>query len=163
MGGSLPALRAPKPSGGPWGRVAVPITLLYSPSMCEDAEQSQLVEASPSMPRIQTPLLGRFLAAASPAISIKNFGRGGRATPHLRRARGDGAFPSPHPEDPEAVDRIEEEETEDEESRGSGPPTPGGPRSPKASEIRRKEPPMVLVKAPSSESVGAERPGGWEP
>ncbi|KAI6063958.1 Bestrophin-like protein [Aix galericulata] len=131
--------------------------------MCEDAEQSQLVEASPSMPRIQTPLLGRFLAAASPAISIKNFGRGGRATPHLRRARGDGAFPSPHPEDPEAVDRIEEEETEDEESRGSGPPTPGGPRSPKASEIRRKEPPMVLVKAPSSESVGAERPGGWEP
>lgn len=130
--------------------------------MCEDAEQSQLVEASPSMPRTQTPLLGRILAAASPAISIKNFGRGGRATPHLRRA-----FPSPHPEDPEAVDRIEEEETEDEESRGSGPPTPGGslrgPRSPKASKIRRKEPPMVLVKAPSSESVGAERPGGWEP
>uniref|UniRef100_A0A8B9TQM7 Bestrophin homolog n=1 Tax=Anas platyrhynchos TaxID=8839 RepID=A0A8B9TQM7_ANAPL len=117
--------------------------------MCEDAEQSQLVEASPSMPRTQTPL-------------IKNFGRGGRATPHLRRA-----FPSPHPEDPEAVDRIEEEETEDEESRGSGPPTPGGPlggpQSPKASKIRRKEPPMVLVKAPSSESIGAERPGGWEP
>ncbi|XP_035393786.1 bestrophin-4 [Cygnus atratus] len=138
--------------------------------MCEDVEQSQPVEVSPSMPRIQTPLLGRFLAAASPAISIKNFGRGGRATPHLRRPRGDGAFPSPHPgrpEDPEAVDRIEEEETEDDESRGSEPPTPGGPlggpRSPKASEMRRKELPLVLVKAPSSESIGAERPGGWEP
>lgn len=149
--------------------MAVPTTLPCSPSMCEDAEQSQPVEVSPSMPRIQTPLLGRFLAAASPAISIKNFGRGGRATPHLRRPRGDGAFPSPHPgrpEDPEAVDRIEEEETED-ESRGSEPPTPGGPlggpRSLKATEMRRKELPLVLVKAPSSESVGAERPGGWEP
>ncbi|NXL87677.1 BEST4 protein, partial [Alectura lathami] len=141
--------------------------------MCEDAEQIQLVDASPSVPRTQTPLLSRFLAAASPAISIKNFSRGGRATPNLRRARGEAALPSPQPgrpEDPEAVACIEEEEeeTEDEESWGSETPTPGGclsggPRSPKASERRRKELPLIQVKAPSSESVEAERPGAWEP
>lgn len=138
--------------------------------MCEDAEQSQLAEASPSAPRIQTPLLSRFFTAASPAISIKNFGWGSRGHPHLRRARADGGFPSPYPnrsEDPELVARIEEEETEDEESRASEPTTPGGrlggTRPPEASETQRKELPLIQVKAPSSDSIGADRLEAWEP
>lgn len=121
-------------------------------SMTEDMEQSQTVEASPNMARTQTPLLSRFLAAASPAISIKNFGRGGRATPHLRRARGDSTA---HSEDPEAVGRIEEEETEDEESQR------GSPRSPKASNGQKL--PLIQVEAPSKESIDAEQPGAGEP
>lgn len=120
--------------------------------MTEDMEQSQTVEASPNMARTQTPLLSRFLAAASPAISIKNFGRGGRATPHLRRARGDSTA---HSEDPEAVGRIEEEETEDEESQR------GSPRSPKASNGQKL--PLIQVEAPSKESIDAEQPGAGEP
>ncbi|NXU28228.1 BEST4 protein, partial [Thalassarche chlororhynchos] len=128
--------------------------------MCEDAEQSQLAEASPSVPRIQTPLLSRFFAAASPAISIKNFSRGSRAHPHLRRPRTDGGFPSPYPnrsEDPESVARIEEEETEDEESRARGT------QPPEASEMQRKELPLIRVKAPSSESIGADQLEAWDP
>uniref|UniRef100_A0A8B9PSH6 Bestrophin homolog n=1 Tax=Apteryx owenii TaxID=8824 RepID=A0A8B9PSH6_APTOW len=90
--------------------------------MCEDPEQSQPVEASLSSPRIHTPLLTRFLAAASPAVSLRNFGRGSRAHPHLRRPRADSGSPSHYSnrsEDPEAVARIEEEETEDEEMQPS--------------------------------------------
>ncbi|XP_003208841.1 bestrophin-4 [Meleagris gallopavo] len=120
--------------------------------MTEDMEQSQTVEASPNMARTQTPLLSRFLAAASPAISIKNFGRGGRATPHLRRARGDSTA---HCEDPEAVSRIEEEETEDEESQR------GSPCSPKASDKQKL--PLIQVEAPSRESIETEQPGAGEP
>ncbi|XP_068809037.1 bestrophin-4 [Struthio camelus] len=127
--------------------------------MCEDPEQSQPVEASPSSPRIHTPLLTRFLAAASPAVSLKNFGRGSRAHPHLRRPWADSGLPSPYcnrSEDPEAVARIEEEETEDEESRASESPTPGGhlktPQSLEASKTR-KGLPQIQVKAPSSESI----------
>ncbi|NXT24221.1 BEST4 protein, partial [Syrrhaptes paradoxus] len=138
--------------------------------MCEDGEQSQPVEPSPSMPRIQTPLLSRFFAAASPAISIKNFSRGGRGHPHLRRPRADGGFPSPYPnrsEDPEAVARIEEEETEDEENEASEQSTPGSrpgkTRPPEASGTQRKELPLILVKAPSNESIGADRPDSCEP
>ncbi|KAM6065653.1 bestrophin-4 [Chlamydotis macqueenii] len=138
--------------------------------MCEDAEQSQLAEASPSMPRIQTPLLSRFFSAASPAISIKNFGWGSRAQAHLRRPRVDGGFPSPYPnhsEDPESVARIEEEETEDEESRASESTTPGcrpgRARQPEASKTQRKELPLIQVKEPSSDSVGADRPEACEP
>ncbi|XP_054068095.1 bestrophin-4 [Rissa tridactyla] len=138
--------------------------------MCEDAEQSQPAEASPSVPRIQTPLLSRFFAAASPAISIKNFGRGSRGHPHLRHPRVDGGFPSPHPnrsEDPESVACIEEEGTEDEESGASKPPMPGGclggTRPPEASEMQRKELPLIQVKAPSSDSIGADCPEAWEP
>lgn len=148
----------------------VPIMPPCSPSMCEDAEQSQPAEASPSVPRIQTPLLSRFFAAASPAISIKNFGRGSRGHPHLRHPRVDGGFPSPHPnrsEDPESVACIEEEGTEDEESGASKPPMPGGclggTRPPEASEMQRKELPLIQVKAPSSDSIGADRPEAWEP
>ncbi|XP_065602446.1 bestrophin-4 [Cyrtonyx montezumae] len=118
--------------------------------MTEDMEQTQPVEASPNMARMQTPLLSRFLAAASPAISIKNFGRGGRATPHLRRAWGDSTA---HCEDPEAVGRIEEEETEDEESQR------GSPCSPSASDRQKEELPLIQVEAPSTESIEAEQPG----
>ncbi|NWH42750.1 BEST4 protein, partial [Fregata magnificens] len=138
--------------------------------MCDDVEQSQPADASPSMPRIQTPLLSRFFTAASPAISIKNFGWGSRGHPHLRRPRADSDFPSPYPsrsEDPESVARIEEEETEDEASRASEPTTPGGclggTRLPEASKTERKELPLIQVKAPSSESIGADQPEAWEP
>ncbi|KAM9619893.1 bestrophin-4 [Morphnus guianensis] len=138
--------------------------------MCEDAEQNQPAEASPSLPRIQTPLLSRFFAAASPAISIKNFGRGSRGHPHLRCPRADGSFPSPYPncsEDPESVARIEEEEMEDEESRASEPTTPGGcpggTRPPEASETQRKDLLLIQVKAPSSDSIGADPPESWKP
>ncbi|XP_010186632.1 PREDICTED: LOW QUALITY PROTEIN: bestrophin-4-like [Mesitornis unicolor] len=123
--------------------------------MCEDAEQSQAMEASPSTSRIQTPLLSRFFTAASPAVSIRNFGRGSRGHPHLRHS----GFPSPYPnrsEDPESVARIEEEETEDEESR-AGEPTPVG-----ASKTQRKELPLIQVKAPSSDSSGADQPEAWD-
>lgn len=54
----------------------VPITLLCLPSMGEYVEQSQLAEASPSVPCTQMPLLSHFFTAASPTISIKIFGRG---------------------------------------------------------------------------------------
>ncbi|NXX21134.1 BEST4 protein, partial [Podargus strigoides] len=138
--------------------------------MCDEVEQSQPVEASPSMPRIQTPLLSRFFAAASPAISIKNFGRGSRGHPHLRRPRVDGGFPSPYPnctEDPELVARIEEEETEDEESQASKPTMSGGhpgeTRLPESSKTQRKELPLIHVKAPSSDSIGADQSEAWEP
>ncbi|NXT37491.1 BEST4 protein, partial [Pelecanoides urinatrix] len=138
--------------------------------MCEDAEQNQLAEASPSVPRIQTPLLSRFFAAASPAISIKNFSRGSRAHPHLRRPQTGSGFPSPYPnrsEDPESVPRIEEEETEDEESRASESTMPGGHpggnQPPGASKTQRKELPLIRVKLPSSESIGADQLEVWEP
>ncbi|NWX44896.1 BEST4 protein, partial [Steatornis caripensis] len=131
--------------------------------MCEDTEQSQAAEVSPSVPRIQTPLLSRFFTAASPAISIKNFGRGSRGHPHLRRPRADGGFPSPYPnrsEDPESVARIDEEEMEDVESQASEPTTPGccpgGTRLPEASKTGR-ELPLIQVKAPSSNSIGADQ------
>ncbi|KAF1676874.1 BEST4 protein, partial [Pygoscelis papua] len=109
--------------------------------VCEDAEQSQMMEASPSVPCIQTPLLSRFFAAASPAISIKNFSRGSQAHSRVWRPQTDGGFPSPYPkrsEDSELVARIEEEETEDEASRASKPTMPGShlgrTRLPEASE-----------------------------
>ncbi|XP_010292799.1 PREDICTED: bestrophin-4-like, partial [Phaethon lepturus] len=137
--------------------------------MCEDVEQSQPAETSPSVLRIQTPLLSRLFAAASPAISIKNFGQGSRGHPHLRRPRVDGGFPSPYPnrtEDPESVGRIEEE-MEDEESRASELTVlggcRGGTRPPETSKTCRKELPLIQVKAPSSDSIGADQPEAWEP
>ncbi|XP_069718262.1 bestrophin-4 [Phaenicophaeus curvirostris] len=141
--------------------------------VCEDTEQSQLAEASPSMPRIQTPLLSRFFTAASPAISIKNFGRGSRGHPHLRRPRADGGFPSPYPnrsEDPELVAHIEEEEKEDEEmedeeSPASKPATPGllGVTQPPEISKTQEELPLIQVKSPSSSSLGADQTESWEP
>jgi len=158
-------------AGWPCGRrQPVSITPPCSRSMCDDAEQSQPAEALPTMSRIQTPLLSRFFTAASPAISIKNFGRGGRGHPHLQRPRADGGFPSPYPnrsEDPESVARIEEEETEDDESRASEPTMSSGrlgdTRPPEASETRRMELPLIRVEAPSSESIRAGQPEAWEP
>ncbi|NWI28922.1 BEST4 protein, partial [Sula dactylatra] len=155
-------LGAGHPCGG-WQ--PVPVTLLCSPSMCEDVEQSQPAEPSPSMPCIQTPLLSRFFTATSPAISIKNFGWSSRGHPHLQHPWADGGFPSPFPnpsENPESVAHIEEEETEDEE------PTmphghPGGTQPPEASDALRKELPPIQVKGPSSESIAADRLEAWEP
>ncbi|KAK2543354.1 Best4 [Columba livia] len=138
--------------------------------MCEDTEQMQPAEASPSMPRIHTPLLSRFFAAASPAISIKNLGQGSRAHSHSRHPRVDGGFPSPYPnrsENPKSVVCIEEEEMEDEESRAGESTTTGchlgGTQPPEASKTQRKELPLIQVKAPSSESIMADQPKDWEP
>ncbi|XP_030429458.1 bestrophin-4-like [Gopherus evgoodei] len=130
--------------------------------MSDDPEQSQQVEASPSLPRMHTPLLNRFLtAAASPAVSLKNFGRSNRAHHHLLRLRGEGGFPSPNPrcgEGPELVGRIEEEETEDEASE---PPTPGtrlkAPNRLEASQGPRKENPQIRVRQPSDESIDIDQ------
>ncbi|NXA51253.1 BEST4 protein, partial [Nothocercus julius] len=136
--------------------------------MCEEAEQSQPVEALPSSPRMHTPLLSRFLAAASPAGSLRNLGRGGRAPPHLRRPRADSGSPCPRsnpPEDPEAVAAIEEEDTE-EESEAGEPRMPGGHlealQLPGASKAQKKELPQIQVKAPSSESLSAARQDALE-
>lgn len=139
-----------------------------SRSMCEDMEQSQPMEASSAVPRIQTPLLSRFFTAASPAISIKHLGRGPRSHPHLQRPRVDGGFPSPHPsraEDPEAVACIQEEM--EDESRVSEPTMAGGHLEGnwplEDSEIQRKGLPLVQVKAPSTDSTGADQQEAWEP
>ncbi|KAG8132331.1 hypothetical protein E2320_010195 [Naja naja] len=114
--------------------------------MSDDPEQNQQVDASPSMNRIQTPLLNRFYAAAaSPAISLKNFGKGNRIShPQLLRLRSEGIFPSASPnfnrrEDPEAVGRIDEEETEDEETGISETSTPHN------AERERKDIPTIVV------------------
>lgn len=139
--------------------------------MNDDPEQSQQVEASPSMPRIQTPLLNRFLtAAASPAISLKHFGKSSRINPQLLRLKTEGTFPISSPsfyrrEDLEAVDRIDEEETEDEESRLSETPTSDshlkGPGRYQNAEIQRKELPSISVRLPSDDSISiTEQPSG---
>ncbi|NXA31459.1 BEST4 protein, partial [Eudromia elegans] len=133
--------------------------------MCEDPEQSQPLEALPSSPRLHTPLLSRFLAAASPALSLKGLGRGGRAPPHPRRPRADSGSPSARSsrlEDPEAVAAIEEEEdVEEEDSQASEPLVPGSllraPQLPGASGAPKRELPLIQVKAPSSESLGTDR------
>ncbi|XP_023671646.1 bestrophin-4 [Paramormyrops kingsleyae] len=52
--------------------------------MSEDPTQHQTVE-TPKTPHIQTPRMGHYRGvAASPAVSLKNFGRPGRAQPLLR-------------------------------------------------------------------------------
>ncbi|XP_061488811.1 bestrophin-4 isoform X1 [Rhineura floridana] len=123
--------------------------------MSDDPEQNQQVEASPSTSRIQTPLLNRFLsAAASPAVSLKNFGKGSRIHhPQLLRLRTDSTFPSSSPsfyrkEDPEAVGRIDEEDM-DEETGLSETPSPHShlrvPHKPTNSEILKKELPHITV------------------
>ncbi|XP_053100018.1 bestrophin-4 [Hemicordylus capensis] len=131
--------------------------------MSDDPEQSQQVEASPSMSRIQTPLLNRFLtAAASPAVSLKNFGKGTRIHhPQLLRLRNEGTFPSSSPsffhrEDPEAVGRIDEEEREDEETQLSETPTSDSylrPPKTENSDIQRKELPRITVMHASDDST----------
>ncbi|XP_070601884.1 bestrophin-4 [Erythrolamprus reginae] len=122
--------------------------------MSDDPEQNQQVDASPSMSRIQTPLLNRFYAAAaSPAISLKNFGKGNRIShPQLLRLRSEGIFPSASPnfnrrEDPEAVGRIDEEETEDEET--------GISETPPSAEIERKDIPIITVVGSLDDSIGS--------
>ncbi|XP_009883159.1 PREDICTED: LOW QUALITY PROTEIN: bestrophin-4 [Charadrius vociferus] len=89
----------------------------FNMRMGEDAEQTQPVEASPSVLCTQTPLLSHFFTAASPATSIKNFGWGSQGHPHLQCPRADGVFPSPYlnrSKDRESVACIKEDETEDE-------------------------------------------------
>ncbi|KAM6398326.1 LOW QUALITY PROTEIN: bestrophin-4 [Pluvialis apricaria] len=137
--------------------------------MGEDAEQSQPAEASPSVPRIQTPLLSHFFATASPTISVKNFGWGSRGYPHLQCPLVDGGFPSPcpnHSKDHESMACIEEE-TGDEESGASKPPMPagclGGNRPLEASKMWRNELPLIQVKAPSSDNIRADQPEAWKP
>lgn len=134
--------------------------------MSDDPEQSQQVEASPSMTRIQTPLLNRFLtAAASPAVSLKNFGKG-----RLLRLRTEGTFPTSSPsfyrrEDVEAVDRIDEEEIEGEETQYSETPTSdsylGVPRRPENAGTQRNELPQITVMQASNDSISlTEQPSG---
>nr|XP_056700026.1 bestrophin-4 [Euleptes europaea] len=138
--------------------------------MSNDPEQSQQVDASPNMPRIQTPLLNRFLtAAASPAVSLKNFGKGSR-NQQLLRARAEGTFPSSSPsfyrrEDPEAVGRIEEEEMENEETSLSATPTSdshlGVPYKPINTGIHRRELPQITVVEASEDSISiTDQPSG---
>ncbi|XP_063153915.1 bestrophin-4 isoform X3 [Candoia aspera] len=122
--------------------------------MSDDPEQNQQVDASPSMNRTQTPLLNRFYAAAaSPAISLKNFGKGSRIPhPQFLRLRSEGIFPSASPnfcrrEDPEAVGRIDEEETEDEETRISETHAPHN--------VERKDIPTVTVIGSLDDSISS--------
>ncbi|XP_048353059.1 bestrophin-4 [Sphaerodactylus townsendi] len=129
--------------------------------MSDGSEQNQQVDVSPNMTRIQTPRLNRFLAAAaSPAISLKNFGKSSRNHHQLLRARAEGAFPSSSPsfyrrEDPEAVGHIEEEETENEETTLSVTPTSdshlGVSYKPKNTEIQGKELPHITVMEASND------------
>ncbi|XP_028589452.2 bestrophin-4 [Podarcis muralis] len=137
--------------------------------MSDDPEQSQQVEASPSMSRIQTPLLNRFLtAAASPAVSLKNFGKGSRIQhPQLLRLRTEGTFPSSSPsfyrrEDPEAVGRIDEEDMEDGETRLSETSSPGShlkvPHKNTNAENLRKELPSITVVEPPDEISISDQP-----
>ncbi|KAH0618673.1 hypothetical protein JD844_018077 [Phrynosoma platyrhinos] len=127
-----------------------PFTLLF-PWMSDDPEQSQQVEASPSMSRIQTPLLNRFLtAAASPAVSLKNFGKSSRIQhAQLLRLRNESTFPATSPsfyrrEDPEMVGRIDEEEMEDEETELSESLVPNS-HKPESAKMQIKELPVITV------------------
>lgn len=143
------------------------------PSLCrmsDDPEQNQQTDGSPNMTRIQTPLLNRFLtAAASPAVSLKNFGKGKRMHHQLLRAKAEGTFPSSSPnfyrrEDPESVGRIEEEETEDEETRLSVTPTSDshlGVSYKPITGIQRKEVPHITVMEASDDSISiTDQPSG---
>nr|XP_060629396.1 bestrophin-4 [Anolis sagrei ordinatus] len=119
--------------------------------MSDDPEQSQQVEASPSMSRIQTPLLNRFLtAAASPAVSLKNFGKSGRIQhAQLLRLRNENSLPPTSPsfyrrEDPEMVGRIDEEEMEDEEIGLSESPVPNS-YNPESTKMQANELPVITV------------------
>ncbi|XP_066482489.1 bestrophin-4 isoform X2 [Tiliqua scincoides] len=134
--------------------------------MSDDPEQSQQVDASPNMTRIQTPLLNRFLtAAASPAVSLKNFGKG-----RLLRLRTEGTFPTASPsfyrrEDIEAVERIDEEEIEGEETQCSETPTSDSylrlPGRPENAERLRNELPQIRVVQPSDDNISlTEQPSG---
>lgn len=52
--------------------------------MSEDLTQQQMVD-TPKTPHMQTPRMGHYKGvAASPAVSLKNLGRMGRAQPLLR-------------------------------------------------------------------------------
>uniref|UniRef100_H0VYR3 Bestrophin n=1 Tax=Cavia porcellus TaxID=10141 RepID=H0VYR3_CAVPO len=81
--------------------------------MSDDQEQTWQVEASPTpaRPPAQTPLLSRFLGAGapSPAISLRNLGRGVRGTP---RTPYPVRFRVEEGGDAESSGRIEEEAAE---------------------------------------------------
>lgn len=134
--------------------------------MNDDPEPSQHVEASPSMNRIQTPLLSRFFtAAASPAVSLKNFGKGSRSHhAQLLRLRTEGTFPAASPsfyrrEDLDTVGRIDEEEMEDEEAKLSNSLTPNSRRSDSA-EIQRKDLPLITVEEALDDISISDQPSG---
>ncbi|NXV98712.1 BEST4 protein, partial [Fregetta grallaria] len=182
MGGGLPPAVKDKywneSGGGPGGAMATAAETLkpsflggaWGGRMCEDVEGGERGGASPSMPRIQTPLLRGGFGGGSPAISIKNFSRGSRGGPGGGRPRTDGGFPSPYSGGAgggESVARIEEEETEDEGGRGGGSTTPGshpgGTRLRGGSGGARKELPLIRVKAPSGGGRGGDKLEAWEP
>lgn len=98
-----------------WSLAGHQVSLLATPvhSMSDDQEQTWQVEASPTpaRPPAQTPLLSRFLGAGapSPAISLRNLGRGVRGTP---RTPYPVRFRVEEGGDAESSGRIEEEAAE---------------------------------------------------
>ncbi|MBN3322645.1 BEST4 protein, partial [Atractosteus spatula] len=104
--------------------------------MSEDPAQHQTVEPSPHTPRMQTPMLSRFLAVASPAISLKNFGR------RALRLRGDSVNSNPwQGEERDCSERINEEDSEDEGSQRSAAPGHRRPEGPTTALTISVEPP----------------------
>ncbi|KAJ7332795.1 hypothetical protein JRQ81_014975 [Phrynocephalus forsythii] len=126
--------------------------------MNDDPEQNQQVDASPSMNRIQTPLLTRFFTAASPAVSLKNFGKGNRSHhTQLLRLRTEGTFPAGSPsfyrrEELDTVGRIDEEEMEDDETMLNNSLTPNSRKS-NSAEIKRKDLPLITVVEALDDSI----------
>ncbi|XP_043941270.1 bestrophin-4 [Protopterus annectens] len=88
----------------------------------DEPTQNQQIDPPPT-PRVYTPFFSRFrVTAASPAVSLKNFGRGNWGNP-LLRLRGD-SFTSansntPQNEDPDSVKCIYEEDSEEETEKES--------------------------------------------
>ncbi|XP_028667077.1 bestrophin-4 [Erpetoichthys calabaricus] len=110
--------------------------------MTDDSNQQQTMDAIPNTPSLRTPMLGRFLTAASPAISLKNFGRpkGGL---HMLRLRGDSVNSNPwQSEEQSRSNCINEEDSEGEERESSQQSTPVNrpckPRRLEASEQQKK-------------------------
>ena len=141
-----------------------PLSLLGR--MNDDPEQSQQVDASPSMNRIQTPLLNRFFtAAASPAVSLKNFGKGSRSHhAQLLRLRTEGTFPAGSPsfyrrEDLDTVGRIDEE-MEDDETKLNNSPSPNSWKL-DSTETQRKDLPLIRVMEALDDSISiSDQPSG---
>lgn len=136
----------------------------YDMRMTEDSAQHYTVEPSPRTPRMQTPMLTRFLTAASPAISLKNFGRGNRG---ILRLRGDSVNSNPW----QAEERISEDEDEDEvdaevevqgkaSQQSSSGSYPAKPRRLEASDQQKKREAFpqftVTIDSPSSDSENTD-------
>ncbi|KAG2461848.1 BEST2 protein, partial [Polypterus senegalus] len=126
--------------------------------MTDDSNQQQTMDAIPNTPSLRTPMLGRFLTAASPAISLKNFGRpkGGL---HMLRLRGDSVNSNPwQSEEQSRSNCINEEDSEGEERESSQQSTPVNrpckPRRLEASEQQKKreEAQITITIEPSTEN-----------